>query len=362
MMMKRSLRTCTTALVAVTTALVAVLSVSACASIPDPLNIYFVDVEGGQATLIVTPSGETLLIDTGYPGKGKADPTPGDASVARDAQRILAAATDANVSQIDYLLITHFHGDHFGGTMELSELIPIGTIVDHGTEVEEEHGSPNTLDLIRGYKKVREQHSYLKPVVGDKLPLQGVDATIVSSAGSVLKATVRNSKAVHPACDRLEFTPSGSIVNMGSTGVLIRYGEFHFLDVGDLVGQPLSDLVCPSNRIGPVDVYLVSHHGAADAADPATFAVWHPRVAILNNGPEKGGSASMFDALRNAEGLEDVWQLHVSEAENAENFSATQIVNLDAQTHDWLKLSAYADGSFRILNGRTGEWKSYAAK
>lgn len=142
----------------------------------------------------------------------------------------------------------------------------------------------------------------------------------------------------------------------------MRYGEFRFLDVGDLVGQPLSDLVCPTNRIGSVDVYLVPHHGSADSADPATLAAFQPRVAILNNGATKGGAASTFEVLRNADGLEDVWQLHLSENEGIENFLPEQIANLDTQTENWLKLSAKIDGSFQIFNGRTGELKTYDAR
>jgi beta-lactamase superfamily II metal-dependent hydrolase len=339
--------------------LVAVVSAGACATTSDTLDIYFVDVEGGQATLIIAPNGETLLIDAGYPGKGKADPTPGDPGAARDAQRILTAATDANVSQIDYLLITHFHGDHFGGAMELAQLMPIGTILDHGTETQELRGSPGTVSLISAYKEVREQHSYVVPAVGDRIPLEGVEITVVSSAGNILETPVDGAGAVNPGCDRPALPPSENQENPRSTGILLRFGEFRFLDLGDLVGQPLSDLVCPDNRLGSVDVYLVPHHGGADAADPATLAAFWPRVAVLNNGAVKGGEAPIFSVLRDAEGLEDVWQLHRSELEGAENFSAERIANLDTQTAHWIKLSARDDGSFRVLNGRTGAWQIY---
>ncbi len=111
-----------------------------------------------------------------------------------------------------------------------------------------------------------------------------------------------------------------------------------------------------------IDVYLVPHHGAADAADPATLAAFRPRVAILNNGATKGGVAPIFDTLREADALEDVWQLHLSENEGVGNFPAEFVANLDTQTEHWIKLSAKSDGSFRILNARTGEWKSYDAR
>jgi glyoxylase-like metal-dependent hydrolase (beta-lactamase superfamily II) len=97
------------------------------------LDIYFIDVEGGQATLVVTPAGETLLIDTGFPSDGTFASVPGDPHKARDANRILAAARAAGVKRIDYLLITHFHADHDGAVPELAQLIPIRTFVDHGS-------------------------------------------------------------------------------------------------------------------------------------------------------------------------------------------------------------------------------------
>lgn len=340
--------------------LVAILAVSACTTAPASLEIYFIDVEGGQATLVVTPGGESLLIDAGYPGQGKSDMTPGDAHRARDAGRIAAAATDAGISTIDYLLVTHFHADHFGGVMELAQLMPIGTILDHGTAAVEEQGNPKSLELIRAYKDTRAQSSYRVPSVAESLNLDGVRMTVVSSAGDVLESPIKGAGAPNDACDRPVLAASNPL-NPRSTGILLQFGEFRFLDLGDLVGQPLSDLVCPINHVGAVDVYLVTHHGGADAADPATFAAFRPRVAILNNGPTKGGDPLIFEVLRNAEGLEDTWQLHRSEIDGAENFPPERIANQDTQTADWLRLSAYKDGSFRIRIGAAGPWTQYGA-
>lgn len=340
----------------------AALSAGGCSTNSGQLDIYFVDVEGGQATLVVTPSGESLLIDAGYPGQGKSDPTPGDAQIARDARRITAAAADADVSRIDFLLITHFHADHFGGVMELSQLLPIGAIVDHGTETREERINAATLSLIRAYKEVRDQHEHLAPIVGSNLPLKDVEITVVSSAGKTLESPVDGAGTENPSCDRPVLPPSDPLENPRSIGIVLRFGEFRFLDLGDLAGQPLSDLVCPVNLIGDVDVYLVPHHGAADSADPATFAALRPRIAILNNGAQKGGHPSIFRLLKSTAGLEDSWQLHLSELEGSDNFPSEQVANLDTQTAYWIRLSASRDGSFRILNGRTGAWKEYEAK
>lgn len=335
------------------------LTTMARTAIAETLDIYYIDVEGGQSTLIVVPNGETLLIDAGYPGEGKSDSQPGDASNARDAMRIAAAARDAGVSHIDYLLITHFHADHFGGAAELSQLISIGTFIDHDAAAPEALSNPATLTLVDAYKKARAEGNHIVPAVGDRLPLQGVEATVVSSAGSTLASPLAGAGAINASCGRTLLAASEPYENPRSTGVLIRYGEFRFLDLGDLTGQPLYDLVCPTNRIGPVDVYLVPHHGGEDSADPATFAAFRPRVAILNNGPVKGGAAPIFEALRDVDGLLDVWQIHRSETEGARNFSEDRIANLDEQSAHWIKLSANRDGSFRIQNGRTGAWIDY---
>lgn len=344
-----------------TIVLITILAAGACTTTPiaRTLDVYFVDVEGGQATLFIMPDGETLLFDAGYPGQGKSDPTPGDARNARDPQRILAAAKDANISRIDYLLISHFHTDHFGGTMELAELIPIGTIIDRGTGTLESPVKPSMRNLLDAYETVREQQDILTPVVGERLPLDGVEITVVSSGGEILESQGEKTATPIAACDRPVLTAGVPTENQRSLGILLRYGEFRFLDLGDLGGQTLSDLVCPGNRIGSIDVYLVPHHGGVDSADPATLAAFRPRVAILNNGATKGGAAPIFDVLRDAQGLEDVWQLHRAETEGAENFAPERIANLDTQTENWIKLSAKPDGSFRVFNGRTGEWKSY---
>jgi competence protein ComEC len=326
-----------------------VSATTACTTKPEELDIYFVDVEGGQATLIVMPDGESLLIDAGYPGDG---------DDARDAQRIMAAAKDAGVTTIDYLLITHFHGDHFGGTVALSQLTTIGTFIDHESPAQEALATPEAIERFAAYQRVRGTANHVVPSVGDRLPLRGIEAVVVSSDGSTLAEPMARAGTINSACDRDVLAPVDLFENPRSTGVLVQFGEFRFLDIGDLSGQPLSDLVCPVDRIGPVDVYLVPHHGGADVADMATLTAFQPRVAIINNGTVKGGEAAMFDLLGAAD-LDDVWQLHRSENEGAENFSDEQIANFDEETAYWIKLTANRNGSFQIQNGRTGLMKDY---
>jgi competence protein ComEC len=149
--------------------------------------------------------------------------------------------------------------------------------------------------------------------------------------------------------------------NPRSTGIRLQYGKFRFLDVGDLTGKPLFALACPRNLVGPVDVYLVAHHGGADAAEPATFAAFRPRVAIVNNSATKGGAPELLASLRRALAV-DAWQLHHSDAAGSGNVADERIANIDQSTAHWIKLSAGADGSFSVVNGRTGVPKRYAAR
>jgi beta-lactamase superfamily II metal-dependent hydrolase len=324
------------------------------------LQIYFIDVEGGQSTLIVTPERHSLLIDTGWAGGGSGF-RPGNPHEARDANRIVAAAHDAGITQIDYLLITHFHVDHDGSVVELSQLMPIRTYIDHSAPSDDaDRASPGTKAAYEAYLTVRSTAAHLQPGPGERLPLKDVDAIIVSSAGSTLKAPLANAGAVNAACPDHATPPRDPYENPRSTGVVVRYGEFRFLDVGDLTGQPLFNLACPKNLIGPVDAYLVAHHGGPDASVPETFAAFKPRVAIMNNGLSKGGARVTYEALHHVSGLEDVWQLHASTDAADANFPSQYIANLDESTAYWIKLVASDDGSFRVLSPRTGEWKTYA--
>ena len=321
------------------------------------LQIYFIDVEGGQSTLIVTPERHSLLIDTGWAGDGSGF-RPGDPHQARDANRIVAAARDAGITQIDYLLITHFHIDHAGSLTELSQLMPIRTFIGHSApSADAERASPGTKAAYDAYLTVRGAH--LQPGPGERLPLKDVEAIVVSSAGATLKGPLANAGATNATCPDHATSARDPYENPRSTGVVVRYCAFRFLDVGDLTGQPLFDLVCPKNLIGPVDAYLVAHHGGPDASVPETFAAFKPRVAIMNNGLSKGGARVTYEALHHVSGLEDVWQLHASTDAADANFPSHYIANLDESTAYWIKLVAGEDGSFRVLNQRTGEWKTY---
>ena len=329
---------------------------------PKTLDIYFIDVEGGQSTLIVTPARESLLVDAGFPGTGTFDSTPGDPRQARDAQRIAVAARAAGLTRIDYLLVTHFHADHDGGVVELAQLMPIATFVDHDTvPASAEENVPGTLAMFDAYAAVRAKGRHLVPKPGNRLPLKGVETTVVSASGSTLARPL--SRAGTPTQGCAATAPPAQEVNENprSTGFQLQFGAFRFLDLGDLSGAPLFALACPASLVGPVDVYLVAHHGGPDAADPATFAAFAPRVAVLNNGARKGGAAETFAALRRAASI-DAWQLHRSDQPGSQNFADDRIANLDETTAHWIKLSAKEDGSFTVTNARTRGTKAYPAR
>lgn len=325
------------------------------------LDIYFIDVEGGQATLLVTPRGESLLIDTGFAGDGSLPPQSAAPDSARDANRILAAARDAGLRQVDSLLITHFHPDHDGGVPELARLLPIRTFIDHGEVATEERESATTMHAFEAYAAVRRTGRHIEARPGDRLPLQGVDAVVVSSAAQVIDAPLTKGGTPNAGCASSVRPAAPTGENPRSTGVLVSFGKFRFLDIGDLSGRPLYDLACPESLVGPVDVYLVAHHGASDSAQPVTFAAFKPRVAVLNNGSTKGGSRETLELLHQVPDV-DVWQLHRSIAALGYNFDLDRIANPDDSTEHWIKLSASADGSFRVLNARTGTWVSYPAR
>lgn len=320
------------------------------------LDIYFIDVEGGQSTLVVTPSGQSLLVDAGFAGFDNRDPL-----------RILAAMRAAGLTQIDFLLITHFHWDHDGGVPELARRVPIRTFVDHGDleRTPDALADPDwavTLDRYNAYRSVLGERPHLQPKPGDRLPLDGVDVTFVSAARATITEPLPGAGHATHGCAQAAPDAADPFENPRSTGFVLGFGRFRFLDLGDLSGAPLFSLVCPRSLIGSVDVYLVPHHGAADAAYPATFAALRPRVAIVNNGAEKGGAPETFDNLRRAPGLEGAWQLHTSTNAGVVNLPESQSANLDETTAHWIKVSANHDGSFTVTNDRTGVTTPFAAR
>jgi beta-lactamase superfamily II metal-dependent hydrolase len=315
-----------------------------------PLQIFFVDVEGGQSTLVVTPQGQSLLIDTGWPGYE-----------GRDADRIVTAAHQAGIQQLDYVLITHYHRDHVGGVPQLVDGIKVGTFLDHGPNLED---SEVTRTDYAAYEKAIEGHAHvvLKPGMG--LPIKGLQVEVLAAAGEHLTKPLPGAGEANSYCGAEPAAEVDSTENARSVGVLITYGKFRFLDLGDLTKKKELEIACPNNLLGTVDLFLVTHHGA-DLSNPKAL-VWalHPRVAVIDNGPRKGASPAAWQIVHDSPGLEDLWQLHyAAESDRDHNVADDRIANVKENCEGKsLKVTAEADGTFTVTNSRTGEQKTYAKK
>jgi competence protein ComEC len=337
------------------------------------LDIYVTDTEGGKATLFVSPSGETVLVDTGNPGD-------------RDLNRIMQVLGAAGVKKIDYLISTHYHRDHIGGLTALAKRIPIAHVMDHGANVE-------VPEQVTGFRAAYDsiiaagaKHTVLKP--GDRVPVKGLDWRIVIAAAKPITTPLAGAGASNAAaCASFEPKPDAPKPddNSQSVGSVISFGRFRALDLGDLLWNNERDLVCPRNLIGTVGLYLVTHHGLDRSGAPVLVHAVRPRVAVMSNGTRKGGAVATFQTLHTSPRLEDIWATHWSYAGGIEhNPPAVFIANVDSASQiaavltaapggqgggagdsehspaHYIKISARADGSFTVMNTRNGFVKQYS--
>jgi competence protein ComEC len=341
------------------------------------LDIYVIDVEGGTAVLFVSPSGESVLIDTG-------NLRPAPMASVRDAERTLAAAKDAGITKIDHLIITHFHSDHVGGLSELGKRIPIGEFIDHG---------PNMMPtadvdafLQGGYKEMytKTKHVVAKP--GDRVNVTGLDWRLVSSAAETIKTALPGQRATaNPYCGNYTVTNVELTEDDQAVGSVITFGKFRTMLLGDLTPNRQYELFCPQNRIGTLDLLLAGRHGALNG-EYLVNAV-NPRVIITNNGPRKGAQPDAMKIFFSAPRVEDVWQIHASQLAGQEYTVPGMFI---ANTYDqeqtampvapfvapprgqegppapehngkayYIKISAQQDGTFTVTNMRNGFTKAY---
>jgi competence protein ComEC len=319
------------------------------------LRLYFIDVEGGQATLIVTPAGQSMLVDTGWP-----------TDTARDAGRIAAAVKKAGIDTLDYLVITHYHADHVGGMEQLASRVKFRNVITHGPTTETGKGADTMMATFRSAMAT----SGAKEIVvrpGDTIPLKGVDVKVLASNRQLIDAPLKG--APNAACEGVVPRKPDTSDNSASVGMLFTFGAFRFLDLGDLTQDLEFQMACPVNRIGEVDLFLTTHHGSGQSNAPVLVHALKSRVAIMNNGARKGGDLPVLQTIRSAPGLEDLWMLHYSVAAGEGNVEEPLIANLgdvaDPAVKDTgfgISVTVQPNGSFAVVNERNNVTKTYPAR
>ena len=315
------------------------------------LLIYTIDVEGGQSTLLVSPSGASMLVDTGWPGNN-----------ARDAVRIQAAMKDAGITQIDHVLITHFHTDHVGGVPELVKRVKVGEFLDHGPNRED---SDITRHDFAAYLKAIDGTPRRIVHPGDTIAIPGLKVVVLVADGEHIAAVPGIKPEPNPYCATERAWPADPSENARSSGVLVTFGKFKFLDLGDLTGAKEVALVCPNNPIGAVDLYLVDHHGMDLSNARALVDAIHPVASIMINGAHKAGMPEAWQTVHDSPGMQDLYMLHTAEGSDAAHNSAEPLIaNPKGITTDgaYFKVVASSSGAFSITNTRTGQTKDYRRK
>jgi len=360
-----------------------VLLFAAPAAAETPLRIVSIDVEGGAATLFVTPEGKSLLIDTGWPAGFGEMPSPDGTQEAAD--RIVAAAKKLGVSKLDYVLVTHYHDDHSGGLAALASKIPIGTFIDHGANgdpmapdtppervINTPAGQyPRYLATVAGHKRIIAK-------AGDMIRIGSLTNTIVASDGTVIAKPLRGAGPANPHCD---VPASGLPMNENNRSVasLLRFGKVTIAQFGDLSWDVEHDLACPVDRIGKVNLLLVTQHGSAKvSSNPAQLAAMHPDVAIMPNGGKKGGDPEVIAAVSALPDLQGFWRLHENYKHPELSGDKNLIANLNPPQAEIEKVAAkpyeappdmgYAitadvtrDGRITVTNSRNGYSRTYRA-
>jgi beta-lactamase superfamily II metal-dependent hydrolase len=335
------------------------------------LKISIVDVEGGAATLFLTPEGKSLLIDTGWPDRPQSrSGSPEKSPVVSSADRITAAAASLGIKRIDYLLVTHYHVDHVGGLESLLKQLPVDTFIDHGPNREmipENTNQPHSswpIALFPGWVAAFKDHKHITMQTGESLKIGSLDLKFIASDGVVIPKPLPGAGQPNSLCSGVpQLDHNGGEENVRSLGMLITFGKTHILNLGDLNWNKELELLCPANRIGKVDVYFVTGHGMDISSSPPT-AAFDPLVAIMQNGSRKGGDAAVVKTLRTFPHLEGLWQEHAYTRNPELNGDPDYIANLDQQPDkaNPISMEISPEGQIKVTNTRNEFSKSYIAR
>ncbi|HSG65563.1 MAG TPA: MBL fold metallo-hydrolase, partial [Gammaproteobacteria bacterium] len=306
-------------------------------------------------------------------------------------------------------IITHYHGDHIGGLAELASRIPIRRYVDHGPNVQTEGSGAGFLPH---YEELYGQAEHLVVGPGDEIgfPLPvldgeraasaAVEIQVVASAARVIDTPLRSggqllpgAGVANPYCEGLEPIDPDLSENAQSVAISLSFGRFRVAHLGDLTWNGELELMCPINKFGTADLFIVSHHAQQRPASMSNSrALVHglqPRVAISSNGIRKGAQVAAMEILFTSPGLEDIWQMHFSQfsgqeytvpglfiANRFDGETTVPIAPTDAQSptpsdppippHEgpahYFEIAARPDGSFTVTNTRNGFSKTYDAR
>ena len=322
------------------------------------LEIYWVDSQGGGSTLLVSPGGESVLIDTGNPG-------------GRDSGRILKVAKEvAGLTQIDHLIITHLHSDHFGGAPEIAAAIPVRHLYDNGIPDRDPDGNADASWPLRSraYREMTVgERRIAKP--GGRLVLRGASAPNAPLTSLVFVAARQKLALDLPdtntisACRDLTPRAKDTSDNANSIVTLLQCGSFRYFNGGDLTWNVEATLVCPEPQVGSVDVYQVNHHGLDISNHPLLLRQLAPSIAVFNNGPRKGCMPDVVTRLRELPSLQAIYQVWRNQVVDAANAPAPYCANDGGDGGNYLKLSVAPDGaSYTVTVPSTGHQRTFLTR
>ena len=317
-----------------------------------PLQIWVVDSEGAKSELLVSPGGESMLIDTGFPGNN-----------GRDTNRILEACKAAGVTKIDILVITHYDMDHVNNAPSVVAKIPVDLFVDHGPAAVTD---PGTTRAVKAYDELWPKAKHLVVKAGDKIPFKGMDVTVLTAAGQALKTPLKGAGKPNTACANTQPKTwsardnQDTSENGNSLSLLFTYGKFRMMDMGDLTWNREMELMCPNNPVGTVDLFVTGNHGNDNASSPALVDGVKPRIIVMDNGERKFGNLAPMQTLKGVPGLQALYLMHWSANAPNDNPPDAFIANLhNSPDGKWLKIDADQNAAITVTNARTGETKTY---